>query len=157
MRYILYCKKHDTYPTASLPLPHGYTFTEIKPSFVELIKKQVTACEFLWGMMALGRVTIVIVRDNGGVLAHRSTVIGRNFKFPFLRRGECEIGPCLTVPAYRGKKIYPAVLCYITNTHPQDFLMLVREDNMSSIKGIERAGFTAIGEVKKEKGRWKKM
>lgn len=59
------------------------------------------------------------------------------------------IGPCMTLPAARGRSIYPRVIQQIAND-------LIREDrgpvyiqtdttNTASIRGMEKAGFTKCG------------
>nr|WP_287938010.1 hypothetical protein [Algoriphagus sp.] len=79
------------------------------------------------------------------ILIHRSRVffnsnLLNNFNFakPYVI-----IGDCLTDDRFRGKGIYPLVIQYLAQAaFPlyQTFI-LVSPDNVSSIKGIEKAGF----------------
>ena len=65
-----------------------------------------------------------------------------------MKKGDYEIGPCFTIPTARGKGLYTKVLNYITgDLHYQNasFYMLVNKNNLPSVKGIERAGFSLIG------------
>ena len=78
-------------------------------------------------------------------IAHYSYVIPKCYKFPFLGRGDYEIGPCYTNPKYRGRGIYPTILSKIISSETGNGYMLVSPDNKPSIKGIEKAGFTIIG------------
>ena len=91
--------------------------------------------------------------DSDGNIAHRSYLVSRNFKFPFLKKREKELGPCFTNKDHRGKGIYPAVI--EKASEDKIVYMLVREDNLSSIRGIEKAGAVQVGYVKKNRfGQW---
>lgn len=104
----------------------------------------------MFSLLTFGRAAIFYVCENGEV-AHTSYVVPRCFKFPFLKKGEYEIGPCRTKMQYRGKGLYPMVLNDIVHSVGEEgafFYMIVDETNSSSIKGIEKAGFTRCGTVK---------
>lgn len=67
-----------------------------------------------------------------------------------MKKNDLEIGPCYTYPEFRGKGIYPKVLTKICQKRGGDsisFYMIVDENNLSSIKGIEKAGFVRCGSV----------
>lgn len=54
------------------------------------------------------------------------------------------IGDCVTIPEYKGKSIYPFVINYIANEvlkETNEVFIIVNSDNLSSIRGIEKAGF----------------
>ncbi len=56
------------------------------------------------------------------------------------------IGDCVTVPEYRGLRIYPHVLSFIVGDIKKNLQkgrvgVFVNVDNLTSIRGIERAGF----------------
>jgi len=52
------------------------------------------------------------------------------------------IGRCATIESYRGQGIYPAVLSIIQKNYINTQLIIfVRVSNMSSIRGIMKAGF----------------
>lgn len=62
------------------------------------------------------------------------------------------IGGCSTVDAYRGQGIYPYMLTqilqwYKDNTTLPHIAIFVAPDNISSIKGIEKSGFTFIEHI----------
>lgn len=106
-----------------------------------------------FALMTRFRMRIFYVRAEDGGLAHKSCVIPHCFKFPFLGAGDYEIGPCLTYPAHRRKGLYVHVLRCILESEignsPESrttrYYMFVHENNLPSIKGIERAGFSRIG------------
>ena len=111
--------------------------------------------DYLRYLMTFGRYKKIIVLNSNGTVMHISCTMGKCFKFPFLIKNSVEIGPCVTYPNFRGRGIYPAVLRYIRGSGwYQHYYMLVREDNISSIRGVEKAGFVKIGEVQKRFGRW---
>lgn len=62
------------------------------------------------------------------------------------------IGDCKTIPEYRGKGIYPLVLCYIANDLQKKNIstkayVLVSPDNKALIRGIEKANFHFMGHL----------
>ena len=72
--------------------------------------------------------------------------------FKFMPRKAYHIGPCFTVPKERGKGFYPYLLnCIIADNPTAEFYMIVDESNLSSIKGIQKAGFVEIGRGYKDK------
>jgi methionyl-tRNA formyltransferase len=59
-----------------------------------------------------------------------------------LRKNEIFIHYCETAPEARGKNIYPNVLGKIIKEHSnKDILISVNEENIASIKGVEKVGF----------------
>jgi len=66
-----------------------------------------------------------------------------------LRAGECEIMFCLTLPEYRGRGLYPSALRaiqrYLGAQGYRRCFICVRDDNLSSIRGIEKSGFRLAG------------
>lgn len=88
--------------------------------------------------------------EQEGQLVHTSYVVPRCGKFPFLQESDFEIGPCYTYPQFRGKGVYPQVLCGICrelgDSHTT-FYMIVSDTNLPSIKGVEKAGFQTCGSV----------
>lgn len=105
---------------------------------------------FYFGLITAFKAKIFyVVVDNK--LVHYSYLIPRCFKFKFLNDKDYEIGPCFTLKEFRGKGIYPAVLKKITTAINENstFYMIVSSQNISSIKGIEKAKFVKCGIVKK--------
>lgn len=87
-----------------------------------------------------------------GKLIHRSRVFHKShlltsfhFPKPFL-----VIGDCLTDSNYRGMGIYPKTIQYIATSYSSDkhVFILVSNDNIPSIKGIEKAGFQFLVRLK---------
>ena len=103
-------------------------------------------------IMTFGKAKLLCAVNKNGNVMHTSYVIPKCFKFPFLNKNEYEIGPCNTIAEFRGQGIYPKVLNYITHTvgtEDTKFYMIVDSENVSSVRGIEKAEFKKIGEIEK--------
>ena len=87
-----------------------------------------------------------------GCVSHTSYVTGPSYKFPFMGKNDIHIGPCHTGPEFRGKGLYKQVLRSIHKDHistKSRAYMLVAEDNIPSIRGIEACGFRHTGSAEK--------
>ena len=97
-----------------------------------------------------------VARDVTGV-QHISWVYFHHHRNRLLSLGEmeAEIKFCLTLPALRGKGIYPRVILmilnYLQSKGMQRVFMCVHRDNHPSIRGIEKAGFKRVGEIRLRK------
>jgi len=85
-----------------------------------------------------------ITNANGGVVSF-ARVIGKIYKFPFMKKKSLHIGPCMTIPEYRGRGFYPMLLRKIQKDFDTDLYMIVHESNLSSIRGVEKARFSLFG------------
>lgn len=69
-----------------------------------------------------------------------------------LGKNEAEIKYCLTLPAFRGREIYPAVIRDVTRDlrahNVSRIFMCVRCNNLPSIRGIEKAGFRKVAKFR---------
>ncbi len=132
-----------------------YKFTpSIRKMFLEGERKslKLLMVRLLFLLMCKGNVNIFYVLDDNEDLMHTSYLLPKCYKFPYMKEGEYCIGPCLTYPQYRGKGIYPQVLKYILQyVNYSTVYMVVDEKNIASIKGIEKAGLTHCGYIKKTK------
>lgn len=108
----------------------------------------------LFWLQSKGDFRIYYVReDQTGNVIHTSYVTGAGGKFPFMEQGDLHIGPCVTDPRHRGKGIYRQVLRTVhadNCNHRSRAFMIVHEDNLPSIKGIEAAGLTHVGTVERQ-------
>lgn len=108
------------------------------------------ATRLIFQLITFGKAKIYYVKQNEE-LVHTSYVIPKCFKFPFLKKYDYEIGPCFTYPKYRGRGIYPRVIEFIScniGTDKSGFYMIVDANNVSSVRGIEKAGFKKVGKIK---------
>ena len=109
-----------------------------------------TLIRLIFMLITLRKSYVYYCTDDVGKVIHTSCVIPKCIKFPFLSNIDYEIGPCMTIPEYRGKGIYPQMLSYITHScgnEKSKFYMLVNPTNKSLIQGIKKAGFKFCGEV----------
>lgn len=119
----------------------------------EKVNMKILCVRLVFQLITLGRARIYYIQD-GSDIVHTSYVVPSCVKFPFMNKQDFEIGPCYTYPEFRGRGIYPKVLRNICRKMGQGdgtFYMIVDEKNLSSIKGIEKAGFERCGFVKKSK------
>lgn len=97
------------------------------------------------------------VAKNIDSVQHISWIYFHNHRNRLLSLGEreAEIKFCLTLPALRGRGIYPTVIRKIMNYLNSKGLnrvyMCVHKDNHPSIRGIEKAGFRRVGEIRLRK------
>ncbi len=120
----------------------------------EHLTVKIMIVRLIFWAMTNGRAEIVYVVSDDGDIMHTSYLIPKCYKFDFMGKYDFEIGPCVTKEKYRGNGIYPYVLKAITESYGNgttEFYMIVSDDNISSIKGIEKAGFERCGMVKKTK------
>jgi len=65
---------------------------------------------------------------------------------------ECEVMFCLTPPEYRGKGLYPSALQaiqrYLKGHGYEKCFICVDDDNLPSIRGIEKSGFHRVGRAR---------
>jgi RimJ/RimL family protein N-acetyltransferase len=91
------------------------------------------------------------VHIDDGTLGHISWLYYKDDPNRILRleEGDCEIKFCLTFPEFRGRGIYPAALHaiqrYLVERGCSRCFVCVKADNIASIRGIEKAGFTRVG------------
>ena len=106
-----------------------------------------------WYLITGGKARIYLIRNEEGTTIHSSYVVPRCSKFPFMRGQDVEIGPCVTLSAYRGQGLYPYVLSEIIKNESQEHgkvFMIVDDKNTSSIHGITKVGFVPVSRIKKD-------
>lgn len=83
---------------------------------------------------------------DGPTLVHQSFVFEKLNVLKLIGKKGPAIGDCMTMTAYKGRSIYPYVInrmaCEMLTVQaiPEVFI-IVNSDNISSIRGIEKAGF----------------
>ena len=119
----------------------------ILPGEIWDLKKILTRLFFQ--IISKGKAKIYYISD-GDKIKHTSYVVPKCFKFTFLGESDYEIGPCYTYSQYRGQGLYPMVLrsiCDSLGNIGTTFFMIVDDSNISSVRGIEKAGFVICGEI----------
>ena len=89
-----------------------------------------------------------------GVIGHISWIYYRQNPNRIIKLAdyEAEIKYCLTVPKYRGRRLYPATLVkiqrYLKDKGYKRVFICVNLDNNASIRGIQKAEFEPIAKIK---------
>jgi len=84
----------------------------------------------------------------GDDLIHRSVITPRYFRFPFMGKEDVQIGDTWTMPEYRGKGLASFGIQKIVELYRKpgrSFWYVVEENNIPSIKTVEKAGFAKYG------------
>jgi len=82
----------------------------------------------------------------GNTLVHYTFVLPKCFRTPLMKNIDLEVGPCYTLPAYRGRGIAPYIASKIVKDHPaSDIFFLVRSDNKQSTRLLEKHFVKPIG------------
>jgi hypothetical protein len=96
-----------------------------------------------WYIFTFGSFKVLSLKDRDK-LVHFTYIIPKVFRFPFMKKGDIQIGPCLTTANYRKKGIYGFVLQYIIAeyaTEGRSLWIYTAEHNRASQSVIEKVGF----------------
>lgn len=157
MNYVFY--KFDSwdpeYQEEQVLIDYSFKFEIWKPSLFSIYPKGCIAftLKIWWLMHHLHIFTnrnygLFIVRDSNDNLIHRSVITPRYFRFPFMGKKDLQIGDTWTMPEYRGKGLASFAIQEIVKLHKKPghrFWYVVEEDNIPSIKTVEKAGFVKYG------------
>jgi hypothetical protein len=90
--------------------------------------------------------------DSKGIIAHESTLYRFTPLAISLGYFGNVIGNCKTHKEHKGKGLYGAVVTYITvNYCLRNPILFVDDNNIASIKGLQKIGFEAMGRFKIKK------
>lgn len=148
-QYRIYKKEHTPAGAVSEDVKHFHP-CPVKGLFIsgeERHWKTALSRLYFWAITK-GKLEIYYILSEAGRVAHTSYVVPACYKFPFMQKGDYEIGPCQTEENSRGKGLYVKTLNRITSEQAYEkavFYMLVSEDNIPSVRGIEKAGFLPDG------------
>lgn len=137
-----------------IKIPQGkWRVIKFKPSICNGIHN------FLWNLLAKvngGKFFEYHIVSESDTVLSKAQVIDKIWIFPFMKERGIHIGPCETIESERGKGFYPYLLKYIMDDNPyRVFYMIVDEKNISSIKGVEKVGFSPFGKgLKSRFGRY---
>lgn len=124
-------------------------------------KKKLRGEKRLWVAICMymietgGKYHICCLDDPKGMV-HYSFVIPYCKKFSFMQKKDYLLGPCFTRVDCRGQHIYPNMLMHISKeileVNPDaEIYILIREENLESLKGIAKTDFELIGKCTKTK------
>ena len=142
------------------PLEEGYSWEIWKPSCAEIVPKGMPLLPFgAWWVLHHARIFsnreygIFLIRSMGTIV-HRSVITPGYFRFPFMGKGDLQIGDTWTSSDHRGKglAVY-AIRKIIMECARQGRCVwyLVDKDNLPSIKAAEKAGLVRYGEGTRSK------
>lgn len=102
----------------------------------------------LLGLFASPHYGAVLLHRRDGAVAHRSMIIPRFARFPFMAAHDLQIGATYTRPDARGKGLALRAVLEIVNRYAgsgRHFWYLTDEGNAASVAVIRKAGFELLG------------
>ena len=105
-----------------------------------------------WWLISKKLYICEIADKETGEVMHYTYVMKKSYKFPFMKKDDYMIGPCVTDEKFRGRGLLGRGINFskqeILGMNPNaKFIGLVREANASSRKGIEKVGMLSTGRV----------
>ena len=98
----------------------------------------------LWQFISkylMSKIFCIYVITKNDICIHTSMVIGKGWRFPFMSNDDIQIGPCWTATESRKQGLYVAIIQRILcDFSDHQCWMICDENNIASIRGIERAG-----------------
>lgn len=149
MNWLYYSCASSDIDNKELDIPDGFILNVIHPRLCSMH-------DILWTILSFGRYKEYQLLDNRTKqVVAKAQLMPKIIIFGFMKTGGLHIGPCFTEPQYRGNGFYPFLLKKIMQDYQNkvsDFYIFCDEKNISSKKGIEKAGFKCFG--KGVKNRW---
>lgn len=152
--------KHGNIVDYQCELPQGYTWKLWSPNTASIIPPTGKIYPFLiWYCFHILKIfknnnysILIIYFENKAV--HRSCVFPGFFRFPFMLKPDLQIGDTWTDPEHGGKGLASFALSKIIEIFSKEeriFWYIVQDDNIPSIKVVEKNEFTLFGLGKKAK------
>lgn len=125
-----------------------YTLSITKPGLFGLTKfGQGFFVNLYWFLISFGKFEILQLHDSVNVV-HYSYISPKVYRFPFMKKGDIQIGPCFTYKKYQKRGIYTYVLQYLISQYynnGRNLWIYCNENNEASRKTIEKVGFKKQG------------
>lgn len=155
MKYLFYKFDFDDESHVKDVLIDAKFYPELwTPSGLEVIPPGISWLPFViwWAMHSLHIFTnrdygLYLIRDHNNSI-HRSVITPRYFRFPFMARDDLQIGDTWTSTEYRGNGLASVAIQKILELHKKPgrrFWYVVEENNIPSIRAVEKAGFVKCG------------
>jgi RimJ/RimL family protein N-acetyltransferase len=160
MRYLFYCSDNSCRKYANVALTGEYSSKLWRPTVTTIVPEGIPYLPFaLWWIMHHfhlfpNRCYSLYLIYSGHRLVHRSLVAPRYFRFPFMGKDDLQIGDAWTAPLHRGKGLATFTLqelLKLYNKPGRKFWYVVDEENVPSIRAVEKAGFIRAGEGERTK------
>ncbi len=153
-RFFFYSLQAQFESYVELSLDNHYSFELWKPSPLGFVPRDSALRFIAWWVMHYLHVfanhdygLFLIYYDKR--IVHQSVITPRYFRFPFMAQNDLQIGDTWTAPEHRGKGLATFALSQILlECRKQDrkFWYVVEQDNVPSIRVIEKVGFARTGE-----------
>ncbi|GAB1405491.1 hypothetical protein MASR1M74_26720 [Lentimicrobium sp.] len=125
----------------------GYKLISYQPRLGDLNSYGLsTVVNILWMLSTRGRFKVLILLDND-IVVHYSYLTPKVFRFPFMKKGDIQVGPCVTHPSYRGQGVFSRVLSLIPELYPgnnRTVWTYTTEDDIAAQKAFRNAGYSFI-------------
>jgi hypothetical protein len=125
-----------------------YKLSILKPKISDLHKLgHGFVVNLFWYLITFGKFEVLQLTDSENIV-HFSYISPKVYRFPFMKTGDIQIGPCLTFEKYQKRGIYSAVLQYLISEYCKQNRTLwiyCNENNEASRKTIEKVGFKYCG------------
>ncbi len=155
MSYLFYVQSSDLgFPLVSDSLDSHYRCELWRPTLGKLVPYGFPKVPFIfwWSFHYLHVFSnhdyaVFIAYDSDRVI-HRSCVFPRYFRFPFMAQNDLQIGDTWTHPDHHGKGLAVFAIRKIVETlrmPDRTFWYVVEQDNLASIRVVEKAGFKLVG------------
>jgi ribosomal protein S18 acetylase RimI-like enzyme len=147
MKYIIYKLFGTQYPITVKPADiYAYVW---QPSFSSIHPSDLTGKYLYWGLAylfkLLGRHNYrVLYLINGTKVVHRSVIMPKYFRWPFMKKEDLQVSSTWTDPAYRNRGYATYALILISQLYSKpgrSIFYTTRENNIASIKVCTSAGF----------------
>ncbi len=120
---------------------------------IESIRKNMHGPSWEFSCDIYDRVKDFFIYNQNGVIGHISWVYYKDDpnRILNLHDDEGEIKYSLTLPQFRGRGVYPTVLMavqkYLKEQGYKRLFICTRQENLSSVRGIEKAGFSFVRKI----------
>lgn len=118
--------------------------------WVPIVKRRPSSTlhDCFWQALSSGRLERYEVHSAGRKVSW-AYCVGRVYQFPFMGRGDVQIGPAFTLSEYRGRGYYKMLMARAMNEHPESVCwMIVADNNYPSLRAVEALGFRRVAYLK---------
>lgn len=146
-KLLVYSKQISAESSIAWPEEYlGYKLVNYKPGLMNLGNYGLSPMiNMLWFIFSFGNFSVLILLDDKTVV-HYSYLTPKVFRFPFMQKGDVQIGPCVTHESYRGQGVFSKVLSLVPLLYSgsNTFWTYTTEDDIAAQKAFKNAGYVFI-------------